>query len=390
MVKSRGRQLFLLLELLDLVLRLFGIVLVSSLLIFVLFLANPGLISRTDFVGFITGARVIKTDFRTSIYDVGVQTAFQEDVIKKRGVEGLIPFRNPPTLALFFIPFTYMPLSTSYKVFAIVNVLSLFLAINLLTKFFNFSLPSLFLLIGFTYLPSIYAIVNGQVTIFLFIVFIFILNSLRKGKFFLAGLLTAFLFNKPQYLIFVPFAFFLSKNKFSFFKGFFLGMAISLSISFGLLGRDWILNYGRFLVTTENPYYATHTLWLVSLFSFFEYLGLSKMHAYLVNLLLYLSSVGMFLKRYKNLTLELAFFSSIFFIPVFALHFWEHDLVFLLLPMLSFLTKVSTFKQGLVYIGLFAVLFLLPFLRFVAFPFIISIISLFLGILFLYLPKNFF
>lgn len=355
-----------------------------SILNFCLFLMNPKLIAGTDFVGFLTGGRIIKSNLRSKIYDLDIQRDFQKDAINLRGSKTLIiPFRNPPTIALAFAPFSFLPLILGYKIFVLVNVILLIFVLGLFKRFYDFGHRFIFYTLAFTFMPSISAIVLGQISVVILIVFFLIFYFLGKGKGFWAGVSTSLLFNKPQYLLFLPFALFLSKEKINFFKGFLAGFLFFLLLSFILVGVDAFLSYPGFIFSTELPQYATNPSWVITFASFLRFLKLSNSYVLLINFLLYGIFSLFFLLNFKskNFPYPVLFSSSLLFTIPFSIHAWEHDLMLLFFPMFWLLKMALSSKK--LYLILFFVLYLVSVVKFILYPFMISFILLFVGVVLL-------
>ena len=83
-------------------------VIVTGLVFSVLFKATATNALGSDFVSFLTGASVIRAGKGNQLYDLVTQFSFQQALLAQEiSTDFLLPFRNLPFVAFFFLPFLY-------------------------------------------------------------------------------------------------------------------------------------------------------------------------------------------------------------------------------------------------------------------------------------------
>lgn len=76
-----------------------------------------------DYTAFYTGWTIVADGDGAKLYDPAVQAAVQKEILGGETFEaGLNPFNNPPHLVVPFVPLSTLPLTTSYVVWAILQV----------------------------------------------------------------------------------------------------------------------------------------------------------------------------------------------------------------------------------------------------------------------------
>lgn len=79
--------------------------------------AHEGLFWRADFSAFYTGWSIVRDGRGAQLYDLSVQTAYQQRVLEGRSFsEGLLPYVNPPHVTIPFAPLAWLPLSIAFVV----------------------------------------------------------------------------------------------------------------------------------------------------------------------------------------------------------------------------------------------------------------------------------
>ncbi len=364
-------------------------VLLALLLTGFVFIKNHA--SYSDFVSLVVGAEILKSEDRNMLYDIKTQNRFQQKLTTRKE---LLPYRNPPTSIFPFTVFSGLPIVTSYRIFVVINLLLLILGGIYLLKKFGLENKQYLLLAVFLYWPSIESTLIGQVSIGLFIVFISIFSFLKQDKFFLAGLFTSILFNKPQLLVVVPFLLAIS-NKKKFLQGFVLGIVCFLLLSIFLVGYKGLLKYPDFILKTESLEFRSDPASYVTL-SALMYRGTVLVNwpgcvAYISSFLFYLPSLVLFWISAKKLPLEISYSVALLFMAVFSVHTWGHGLVFLLIPIFACLQQArkyskSPFQKHL--IGVALILFLLPTIGFLVPNYFFSLIMVVVGFYLLFRFKN--
>ena len=332
---------------------------------FVLF-AKEKLIVDSDVVSFITGAKMVRSGVKNEIYDLPTQHFYQNQVVAPFVKENALPFKNFPIFILPFIPFTFLPLRLSYIIFAFFNlaILGLFVFVSAKT-FKRIKEFRLWFLAPFVFLPNILTIILGQLSIILAFTYLFIYKSLKENKAFLAGVISGFLFLKPQYIVAVPFFLLLAKKRPVFLKGFIIVFLILILSTFLISGPDALLKYPSFLLLTENESFSGHTQRMFTLSSTLYYNPPIKFMSFkavlILNALLYFLFYYIFIRKYKQIEFSLAFASATIFSLLFAVHVLEHDLAILLVPiMLLINSALYNIARNIKFIIFASLLFLMP------------------------------
>lgn len=191
---------------------------------------------QADFTAFYTGATIAAQGFGSQLYDLDLQRRVQETVIYPHhfAVGDLLPFRNPPFALLPFLPWAWMPIHLAYWGWAAVNLLLFVSALRILTA----GCPSLkarrdvtalLWVASFAFLPSLSAVLLGQLSFWLLFFWAAGFYFLRRGSDFRAGALLAGVVLKPQLMLVAPLLF-LSRGRWGALGGLVLG-AIGLMVT---------------------------------------------------------------------------------------------------------------------------------------------------------------
>jgi hypothetical protein len=347
---------------------------IFSILFYAFFAADPEITAETDFINYLTGANLIREGRGQLIYDLKTQSLVQKEIIKPYVNPSILPFRSLPFVGLLFLPFSYFNFVQGYKLFVIFNLLVLTFFTYLSGRLFpKIKKYKFWLLIPFVFLPSVKAIILGQVTPLLLLLFLFLYVLVRSKKSLAAGAVCALLLARPQYLIMSPFIFLLAEKKRRFAAGFFLSSAFLIVISVLLSGLDTILDYPSFLLSTEGAIFGSKVPGMFAVNSVLVSF-LDHHYALFANGLLYLLAFFVYLKNYKLIGYEMSFVSAVLFTLLFAVHVLGHDLTILLIPVFVLL-KTNPL--------LATILFLLPGLLWTASPAAVVIITLVIALILL-------
>jgi len=175
---------------------------------------------RADFRQLYTAGYMIRTGHSGELYDFAAQKRFQDAVVSPELAP--LPFIRPAYQALLFYPFSFVSYKTAYF---------LFLALNLVLFGASFQMlrPRLTNLVAvwkplplamfITFIPTGVALMQGQDSILLLLLFCAALLSLERDAEFLAGVLTGLALFKFQ--IAIPVAIlFLCWRRWRFLGGF--------------------------------------------------------------------------------------------------------------------------------------------------------------------------
>lgn len=299
---------------------------------------------RSDFVSFINGAHIVNNGRGRDLYDLGLQRESQIMVTTPGNRMILLPYRNPPILAFFFIPFALLPLVTAYKIYTLILILVTLIIVWLSKELFKNLRESYWLVLPFIFYPSIVAIFAGQVSMFILLIFLLAYYFLKKGNALLLGVITGFLLLKPQYAIGYPFIYFLTKDRAVFLKGLFISSFLLIAGSILISGPGFLKNYFQMLVQTEKMIGEAKT----SMFTLFFTLSkttLQKHYIFMINLFLYLIAICYFYRNYENIKLNVSFCVAILFTLVFCIHGVIVDMAIVLLPIWILLDDIKNDRK---------------------------------------------
>ncbi|MCL4387197.1 DUF2029 domain-containing protein [Patescibacteria group bacterium] len=304
----------------------------------------------SDLVSFLTGAKIIWVGQGKLLYNLNTQYNFQSLIANPHRENFLLPFRNVPLFALFFIPLSFLPLLTAYKIFTLTLVVIALLVSRFSLKIFDNLKGSYWFALPFIFHPSFGSIFAGQVSILLLFLFMSIYYYLRKGSLLKSGFLVGLLVLKIQYIISFPFIFFLVKDKKNFLKGFFISSSLILLGSIFISGIDFFKDYIYMLVNTQNPNFGTKAENMFTLYSSLAQISpfssFPKQSLFLINLLFYSLSIWIFYKNHKKISKEAGFTILTLLTLIFSLHGVNHDLALLVLPLWLLIDKLKKGKKA--------------------------------------------
>jgi hypothetical protein len=92
-----------------------------------------------DFISFWTAASLVREGVGSALFDMGLQQDFQQQLrLQTAAAETarghasfLIPYHNPPALALVFLPLTWLPLYWAYVLWSVLSLLAILGAVAL-------------------------------------------------------------------------------------------------------------------------------------------------------------------------------------------------------------------------------------------------------------------
>jgi len=364
-------------------------------LTYTIIFADPKFVVQSDVVSFLTGALMIRNKVGVNLYDLPTQLFYQNQIVSPFVREAVLPFKIFAPFALPFVPLTSLPLKTAYMFFAFLN----FALLGLLPHLTAMTLNKLrefrfWYLAPFIFLPSILSVILGQLSIVLAFIYFLIFKFVKDKKEALAGVFSALLLIKPQYVIAIPFFLLLSDNRRSFLKGFLIVFFILILSTLIISSPDALLKYPSFLLLTENEFFSGHSQRMLTVSSTLYYNLPMKLSSYKgalsLNALFYFIVYCIFIKKYKRVNFDYAFASAVIFSLLFAVHVLEHDLAILMVPFLILLNIAVTDKKNrkTLYILAF-LLFLMPQIVLIISPAFGSIMTIFIAITLLYKKTNF-
>lgn len=160
---------------------------------------------------------------------------------------------HPPFEELLFVPLTYLSYLPAYAVWTFLNVVMMILSLVMVRKTFpETERPSLvFLILSVTaYAPAVRALMQGQDSVLLLLLVTLSVFWLTKNRVVLAGAaLGCGLF---KFHLVLPLALILAWRRPRLWLGFFPVAAVLLAIWAMMTGWHGIVDYGRFVLYSEN------------------------------------------------------------------------------------------------------------------------------------------
>jgi len=175
------------------------------------------------------------------IYNTDFQTAAQQNYFND-GRDTLL-FINTPVSIFLFAPLSIFDYPTYYKVLLLLNSTLFLLA--LYTLYRNLQLNFAYTFVFNIFLVIFLAFFQNQLSVFIFFLYTLIIVNLGKSP-WLAGILSGFLFLKPQHLLLVPFALVLTKKKVPFIISVVVTIVSLVFINYWIYGFDVYNDYFKF------------------------------------------------------------------------------------------------------------------------------------------------
>ena len=327
----------------------------------------PKVIIASDLVSFLTGAEILKSGKAGEIYDKDLQYTYQLKVIEPDFKYNLLPFRGLPIVAWLFVPLSYLKLNSAFVLLILINIFILFLFNRISSKLFPKidKLKYLFLITLF-YWPTVSTMILGQFTLLLVLIFLLVYKYSKDKNYFLAGITSGVLLVKPQYLLFIPFLFFLIREKRKFIKGLLISSILIILVNISISGLGELLKYPSFIIGTETINYGSRPYHMFTLFALFKLTpnlsNIPQLTLVALNFIVYLLTLVLFVRRRRKISFDYAFVAGMIFTVLFSVHALVHDLLILLVPIFILLNLVL--KRGEVKLSidkiLIGLLFFLP------------------------------
>ena len=328
----------------------------------------------SDFASFYASSTLVRSGHGEQVYDYAAQEKVQEEFIKLRGAPLL--YVHAPFELLIFLLLAGLAYPDAFGVWFGCNLVFLF-AVPFLARSFlpgiRERIPAILLVFGF-FFPATFALVQGQDSILLLLLFTMLYAALRRGDDRAAGLCLAIAAFKPQLLL-VVLAAMLWQRQWKVLAWFLKGSAILLLVSLAIVGWKGALGFPHFLFWFDrlppeiSGAYPSHMPNLRG--ALFAALG-SRLSADALRFTtagLTLGLLGVMLNQMRKVPREgedgLQFALILTLTPLLAYHTNTHDLVVLLLPfllILEYLRARPTLKpHHWVLAGSVAAVFLSPF-----------------------------
>src|SRR5262252_1095884 len=146
----------------------------------------------SDFVSFYTAGKILQRGAAPRLYDLRLQYEIQREIGTIESRQGGLPFVRPAFEAWLFWPLSFLSYSTAFVVWNLLSAGCAAVALIVLRR----EIPGLIqiplwlvLAAGLSYFPVFFAILQGQDSLLLLLIYTLSWRALRREKLFLAGLI---------------------------------------------------------------------------------------------------------------------------------------------------------------------------------------------------------
>ncbi len=307
--------------------------------------ARQKLFIAADFTNLYTGFTMIKEGDGARLYDLDTQAKYQQAILSGLTFEnGLLPYLNPPFIALIFSPISLLNINAAFYLWSFFELGLLAWLIYLLHRTFadwNTQEKTILIISLLAFWPLANTFMLGQFSLLFLICFLQLYIAMRNNNKIIAGLWMFMLIIKPQSL-FLPGGMTMNKR--------YIHVAISAviicimviifsSLLFGF--NSWVKYFQVLPIMSryfgEYGFYPDIQYTLRGILT--NILGYS--HASIINTLAVIALAGgmiliwLLWKRAvfeNNFRFELYFAFTISFTALLSLHMYPHDDLILVLP----------------------------------------------------------
>lgn len=308
--------------------------------------ARGGLLGGVDFRHLYTAGHMVRTGHGSEIYDFSASAAYQEKLTGPAGKD--LPFNHLAYEALLYLPLSYLSYKSAYLVFMAINFVLIYLSVKTLWPPARWIaeasriLP--FLLLGF--LPFGHALIEGQDSILMLIVVVYMLRLLDRERDLAAGFVLGLAMFKFQFAI--PIAILVGlQRKWRFGAGFALCASLMVAVSVGVVGSDGVKEYASYLASMSAHLNSTADsirfgVWphIMPNIRGMVFVGL---HNWVTPRVLQMLVAGFSICLFVWAVRKKLLFEAIVIVAVLlSYHAIEHDLVLLLVPLMKFAPAPDT------------------------------------------------
>ncbi len=218
--------------------------------------AVDGLLWQADFTNFYTGGAIVRQGLGPQLYDLGLQARVQQAILGpgRMFYDGVLPFNNPPHLALIMAPFSLLPLGPAFWCWTAMQTVILVRVIRRLAlisaeweRAERWMLFSAFL----AFLPLFLQFLYGHLSLFILWCLMEFYRTLRQGKDLQAGVWLALAAVKPQAALF-PALVILAARRWRALAGAGAAGLVIVGVTAAALGPSIWPDYLRWLAATAS------------------------------------------------------------------------------------------------------------------------------------------
>ena len=277
---------------------------------------------RHDFLNLYTGASLARDGQFDHLYDLSVQRVRQLEILPGNPDFSLFP--RPPLQALLYVPLTWMPYDTAFRVFLGLEYAGL--AVFIFWAFRRFGSAAL---VWCACSPvAVFAIAEGQDAVLLLMLALGAFLLLERKRDFASGILLGLMLVKFHLFLLVPVAI-LVQRRWRMLAGYTAAAALQGIVALAALGGiGKVVAYANFMSTVKNLDENLHparqiSLWGMALNFHFGLAGIAIGAAFVIALVVYAAYYGSDWQWFAA-----AIAGSMALPP----HVWEYDATTLLMP----------------------------------------------------------
>ncbi|NJO84511.1 MAG: DUF2029 domain-containing protein [Blastochloris sp.] len=208
--------------------------------------AREGLFWRADFSAFYTGWSIVRDGRGAQLYDLNVQTAYQQLILEGRSFsEGLLPYVNPPHATIPFMPLAWLPLSAAFAVWTVLQLALLVYLLRLigqLTESWQGSERRLIMTGVLAFPPLFNTLLLGTFSLAMLVCLLQFYLTLKRGDERFTALWLILATVKPQAVV-LPGLMLLAARRFQALAYALMFGIVALSVSLLILGWQSVTGY---------------------------------------------------------------------------------------------------------------------------------------------------
>ena len=204
---------------------------------------------------FYTAGTMIRRGQAQLLYSDGAQSRIQSELFPEPFAgRGLLPYNHPPFEALPYAAMTGLPYVDTYFLMFAVNVLLLIACVHILKPWLpglRSTFPRFLYVVPFAFFPVAYALVQGQDSLLLLVLYSLAYVWLRRGRDLRAGAVLGLgLF---KFHLVLPFVFILAlRQRWRALKGVLLTASIEVVISWMIVGTKTLAQYPVYVLQVNR------------------------------------------------------------------------------------------------------------------------------------------